>query len=83
MSTVAVDRPVVIRPGPQLVRDPDVIDDDSRGEYVFIKAGEIDGRVISPSKSLLLKIEGRDDVEGRDIAASGAARRESVLSPSC
>lgn len=83
MSTVAVDRPVVIRPGPQLVRDPGVRDGDSRGGYVSIKAGEIDGRVISPSESLLLEIEGRDGVEGRDIAAIGAARRESVLSPSC
>lgn len=83
MLTVAVDRSAVIRPGSQLVRDLGVRDGDSRGRYVFIKAGEIDGRVISPSESLLLEIEGRDGVGGRDIAAIGAARRESVLSPSC
>ncbi len=82
MSTVAVDRSVVIRPGPQLVHDPDVRHGDSRGGYVSIEAGETDGRVISPSESLP-EIEGREGVESRNIAAFGAARRESVLLPSC
>ena len=82
-STVAVGGPVVMRYSLWLVGDLGFVDRDSGWGYRFIKAGVIDGRVISPDRRFFMEVGGKGGVADWDVTAIGAVHGEPVLSLSC